>query len=91
MGDNLVYLHPLQSMVDDLLEQKCWSVIAGEGTGSHVSLQLGAKRLLRIPNRNQFLSEIERTHEGEFVVFLKMCAWRLDGPNSVICASTSSK
>lgn len=85
-----MYLHPLQSILDALIQQRCWSVIAGEGTGSHVSLQFGEKRRMRIPIRNPLLSEIERTHEGEFSVFLKMCGWRLDGLNSVICASTSS-
>ena len=90
MENNLEYLRPLEAMVDALRQQECWTVIAGEGTGSHVALHFGEKRPRHIPIRNSLLSEVERAYEGKIVVFLQMCCWRLDGPNGVICASTSS-
>lgn len=65
---------------------QCWGITAGEGTGSHVSLDFGKKieraRLLRNPH----LSEAVRNFTGEFGIFVQDCAWRLDA-DKVICSS----
>jgi len=52
------------------MEQKrCWAVIAGEGTGSNFILDIGKKLRLRRRLSNETLSEVERTHRGEFALY----------------------
>src|SRR5579863_4372902 len=64
----------------------CWGITAGEGTGSHVSLDFGKKVERAKPLRNRHLTEAVRKFTGEFGIFVQGCAWRLDA-DKMICSS----
>jgi len=64
---------------------ECWGVVAGEGTGSRVTLDFGAKIERARPLRNPRLPEVLRQHKGAFGLFIQNCAWRLDA-DKVICS-----
>ncbi len=73
---------------DSLIGKRCWSVIAGAGAGSMVSLAFGEKLQRKRPLRNPTLSPEQREFDGEFVLFVKDSAWRvLSENNKVICTS----
>lgn len=69
--------------------KSCLSVVYGQGTGSHVSIDFG--RWLPRPKRlpNVHLREIEQTHEGELSLFILGAAWRLDVNGVPQCSSAS--
>ena len=67
----------------------CWSVTAGESTGSQAMLHFGSKVPRARPLSNQRLSRDERSYEGEFDLFIE-CAWRLEQAGAVVCGSTDS-
>jgi hypothetical protein len=66
----------------------CWGVVAGEGTGSRATLHFGKKFARVRPLNNPTLSDTLRRFEGEFVLFVQNCAWRLE-TDKVICSSKS--
>jgi hypothetical protein len=66
----------------------CWSVVAGAGTGSLVSLDFGEKIIRTKPLKNPALSDEQRNYFGENVLYIE-CAWRLQTRSEVICSSTS--
>lgn len=67
---------------------ECWGVVAGEGAGSHVTLHFGQKRERERALESAALFEVVRRFEGEFVLFVQNCAWRLDA-DEMICSSKS--
>lgn len=70
--------------INSLKGKKCWSVIAGSGTGSVVSLGFGEKKLKNRPIDNTALSEDERTFDPEVEIVI-YCAWRLSHSDGVLC------
>ena len=71
-----------------LVGEECWSVIAGKGTGSHVSMKVGAKIPRERPLKNPTLTEDERNFEGEFELFVTEASWRVEDAESVLCTDT---
>lgn len=69
--------------LNSLIGQPCWSVIAGRGTGSVISLHFGNKLPLQQPIKNSYLSEEQRKYEGELILFIQ-CVWRIDSEVEVI-------
>ncbi len=76
---------PVQNLVGNVL----WGAAAGNGTGSLVTLHFGAKLRRRRSLDNPNISEILRTHEGEFVLFVK-CGWQIDCEGAKIADNESS-
>lgn len=72
-----------------LIGEKCWSTIAGKGTGSNVSIDIGRKILRKQSIKNDYLSEDQKKYVGEFSLYVT-CSWRLDSIDSVICSSKDS-
>jgi hypothetical protein len=70
--------------LNSLIGQPCWSVIAGRGTGSVISLHFGNKIPLQQPIKNSYLSEEQQKYEGELILFIE-CVWRIDSEAEVIC------
>lgn len=60
--------------------------VAGTGTGTLVSLAIGAPVLRDRPIENPHIAEILRTHDGEYSLFIK-CAWRIESETEVVCSS----
>ena len=76
----------LLSELQNLRGLECWGVVAGEGTGSHVTLDFGRKIERARALRNPTLPESLRHFKGEFGVFIQNCAWRLDA-DRIVCSS----
>lgn len=72
--------------IKNLYKKTCWSIIAGEGTGSNVSINFGEKILLKRPLKNPHLSEEERKYDGEYGLYIT-CSWRMDSDMHVVCGS----
>lgn len=67
----------VNSFFDALIGKRCWSIIAGPGTGSMASLAFGEKIRRSRPLRNPTLSSDQRELDGEFVVFVKGSEWSM--------------
>ncbi len=68
----------------------CWGVIAGQGTGSHVSLLLGMRIPRSRPIANKHLSEEVRWNDPEFSLFVQLAPWELLRGDTLLCNSDSS-
>jgi hypothetical protein len=75
----------LRAAVHALVGLPCWSVVAGRGTGSVVSLLFGAKVPREQPLKNRHLTDDERVFTSDHGLFVN-AAWRLDGPLDVVCS-----
>jgi hypothetical protein len=71
-----------------LVGQRCWSLVAGPGTGSHLAMDFGGKVEREVPLSNPHLTEDQRRYAGEFALFIT-CTWRLDR-DAVITGSDDS-
>ena len=60
--------------------------VAGPGTGTLVSLAIGAPVPRDRPIDNPHITDVLRTHDGEYSLFIK-CAWRIEGETEVLCSS----
>lgn len=67
----------LQDRLRAVVHQPCWSVLAGPGTGSRVSIQLGTRVERPRPVRNNALTDEERRYQGYYRLFI-CCPWRLE-------------
>jgi len=77
------------NVVNSLARQRCWSVIAGKGSGSRVGIDIGDKVRRRKPIENPYLSIEQQHFRGKFRLSIEDCAWRLNSATEIICASTS--
>jgi hypothetical protein len=89
MGRNKKETLVLENAMLAFRGKKCWSVIAGEGTGSLITLAFGLKQRRMKILKNQYLTNEQQNFDGEFELYVE-CAWRLETMTSVICTSTSS-
>ena len=64
-----------QQFCKDLIGQECWSIVAGEGTGTMVSIDFGRKFPLKRPVNNRHLSYEQQHHSGEYSIFIQFAAW----------------
>ena len=79
MNESIDFLNELRKL--EGLE--CWGVVAGEGTGTRVSLDFGQKISRKGSSNNPLLSEVLRHYTGEFSVFIRECAWRLESDQTL--------
>lgn len=75
--------------LEEIVNKKCWGFVAGEGTGSVVSLDFGQKFKRVRPLKNIKLSEDLRFYDAEYS-FLINCSWRFDSQSKIICSSKDS-
>jgi hypothetical protein len=73
-----------EEVVNRLVGQLCWGIIAGAGTGSIISLQLGEQIPRQSPLNNPALSRVQKKYESEYTIFIE-CSWRVDSKSKVIC------
>lgn len=78
----------LEAELSDLVGLTCWGVVAGVGNGSMATLHIGQRINRDPPLDNPNLSDELRRFRGEFCLFVKGCAWRLEDKSRIICAST---
>lgn len=60
-----------------LIDEPCWAIIAGKGTGSVILLETGPKVPLDPPSNNDQLTEEERNFESWYSVH-SWCSWRIE-------------
>ena len=76
------FLRSLQKM----RHQQCWSIIAGEGVGAEITIDLGDHIPRQYSLENTFLTEEQCTNEGSYSLHV-FCSWRLDSKTGIICGS----
>jgi hypothetical protein len=64
---------------------KCWGVIAGTGSGSMVTIELGGRVRRGASVKNENISDELRNYCGEFCVFVEGCAWRVEDNATIVC------
>jgi hypothetical protein len=72
----------LRDAVEAMAGKPCWSITPGYGTA--VSLDFGRKIRRRTPLSNPNLTDEQRGHIGELVLFLT-CPWKIEDAQGVIC------
>jgi len=80
----------LRKFLTALRRKRCWSVLAGPGTGSMVTLAFGKRVPRPRPISNPTLTEEQNRFDGELKLFLKDAAWRIDGKRGPVCSSTDN-
>lgn len=78
----------LRNVVSKLRDKKCWSIVAGSGTGSIITMNFGEKVPLKRWLGNETLDPETRRFEGEYALYIE-CAWRIRSSEGVICSWTS--
>jgi len=84
-----VYNDPLPPLFL-LLSQRCWAVVAGNGTGAQVSLHFGRKLTRsRVIDNPEIIPEL-RTHLGEAILFIE-CKWSLSSKGKTLFDSEAEE
>jgi hypothetical protein len=83
------YFDELITVTHQFIDQLCWGVAAGEGTGSTVCFNIGRKIPMQKPLSNPYLHPDMRIYDSELGIMIE-CAWRLEQGSSVICDSGES-
>jgi hypothetical protein len=78
-----------QRALSGLVGEECWGVVGGEGTGSIISLKIGARILRAKPHSNPHLSDLVRQNESAYTLLL-YCPWRIDSLSNVVSGSHMS-
>lgn len=75
-----------EAVVARLAGIPCWSVLIS-GVGSLANLHFGQKieRAQHLVHPNFKITPEESVYEGEIVLYLEECPWRLDGVDAVLC------
>lgn len=74
----------LSKYIENFCGKECWSVIAGDGTGSVVHLGFGEKIPRDKPLKNNKLSSDQKNYKAEFSLMV-FCAWRVIKKQKIIC------
>jgi hypothetical protein len=74
----------LRRALDQIINQECWGITAGEGTGTMAILSFGSKIPLSKEYKNEHLTEDLKKYEGEWQLFIE-CAWRISSETEVVC------
>jgi hypothetical protein len=74
----------LTAALDAMVGKPCWGIVSGRG--AVIGLHIGAKLRRETPATSPYLTADLRENDGEFGLMVS-CAWRLDGPDEVVCGS----
>ncbi|WP_147328081.1 MULTISPECIES: hypothetical protein [unclassified Duganella] len=66
--------------------EECWGVVCGEGSGSVLGLNIGARTPKQKPVNNPHLSELVRRYDCAYSMLI-WCPWRIDSESKVIAGS----
>lgn len=80
--------HTISFYLELLSDMPCWAVVAGEGTGSMVSLSFGKKFLREYPSKNENLTHDSATYDAELELFIQFADWQIldvNQNNLVVC------
>ena len=73
-----------RKLLASLEGKRCWAVVAGMGNGSMVAIDLGRKIKRPIAVSNPKISPDVQKYVGEYLIFVRGCAWRLECGNEII-------
>ena len=76
----------LKAEFQKIIGEECWGIIAGTGTGSVVSIQIGNKIPRKKSLDNIALEQAVRDFEAEYSLHIE-CVWRLDSDHEIICGA----
>lgn len=86
---NTDIINQLISVIEGLRGKPCWSVQIS-GVGSLANLHFGAKvprQKEQIMTHPDFKIDVdERVNQGEVVLYLEECPWRVDSASAVLCS-----
>lgn len=85
----VVTTEQLAASLQELVGKRCWGAVAGEGTGSIVSLRFGGRTRRKNPLPNPFLSPEVRDYEADYSLLVH-CVWRLDARDRIVCGAWDS-
>src|SRR5450830_404551 len=69
-----------------LVGEECWGVTGGEGSGSVISLDIGARTLRGRPIPNPHLSELVRHYDSAYSLLI-LGQWRIDAARKIVSGS----
>lgn len=75
-----------ESDLSNIVGLTCWGAIAGEGTGSMITLDFGERIPIDPPLGNKALSNELRHFRGQYCIFVEGCSWRLEEKETIICS-----
>ena len=75
--------------IQKLINQPCWGVVAGKGTGSIFNLQIGNKIPRKEPLTNPHLSKEIQNNNSEFSLMV-YSSWELLQNDDLICCESDS-
>jgi hypothetical protein len=73
----------VEAVLERIVGEECWAIIAGPGTGSVILLDLGAKLPRDVELKNPHLSEDERKFEAPYSMHI-WCSWRVEVEGRVV-------
>src|SRR5215469_3115147 len=73
----------VEAVLEEIVGEECWAIIAGPGTGSVILLDLGAKQPREMEVDNPTLSEDERKLEARYSIHV-WCSWRVEVERRVV-------
>jgi hypothetical protein len=73
----------VEALLQRIVGEECWAIIAGPGTGSVILLDLGAKLPRDVEVDNPTLSEDERQFEAPYSIQV-WCSWRVEAEGRVV-------
>jgi len=73
------------NLIHGLTGQTCWSVQVS-GVGSLANMHFGdkIKRAKPMIHQDFRITMEERAYQGQYILYLEECPWRLDGPEGVL-------
>jgi len=76
----------LKAQLLQLVGKRCWGIVAGDGSGSIISLCIGDKIKRKKPIENPTLTKDVQEYDSEYRLLL-FCVWRLDSDKKIICGA----
>jgi len=74
----------LEQNLNDLVGQKCWSVLISSGLDNSVTISMGDKIIRSKPLDAPNLTGDQKHFIGNYELVIADCTWRLDSPNSIV-------
>ena len=75
-----------EDQLNQLVGQKCWGYVAGPGTGSVLSIDIGNKIPGKKPTKGSRQNADQQKYYAEFSLFIE-CVWRIDSNDEVVCGA----
>ena len=75
--------------LESMIGKECWAIVGGEGTGSVISVNIGARYPRDRSLHNPYVSELVRHFTAEYNLMI-YSPWRIESCNAVLCGGHHS-